>query len=434
MSLLIHGGTLTDPAARKDGAFDVWIEGRKVHKVGKGLLQAFRRERPGAEMFDAKGLWVWPGVVDMHVHLREPGREADESIRSGTRAAAMGGVTSVLCMPNTEPVIDSAPLVRFVQTKAAADGLVNVFISGAVTEGQHGERLADIGKMARAGVKAISDDGHPVMNARLMRRALEYSQSFGLPVLDHCEDCGLSEGGAIYEGKTALRLGVPGIPPASEVTMARRDIELAALTGGRLHICHASCAGTVEAVREAKRRGVAVTIETAPHYFTLNEEDLPGFDANWKMNPPLAAKSDRAAILAGLKDGTIDAVATDHAPHSARKKALGLVDGPFGIIGLETLIPLSLDRLLHKKVVTRKRLVELLSTNPARILGLKGKGTLAPGADADVSVVAPNKPFEVPGAFASKSANSPFIGMRLRGAPAAAVVGGRLVMRDGRLL
>ncbi|MBI5200192.1 MAG: dihydroorotase, partial [Elusimicrobia bacterium] len=380
---------------------------------------------------DAKGKWVIPGVIDMHVHLREPGREGDETIATGTRSAAKGGVTTVLAMPNTEPVIDTPAMVRFVYSRARAEGKVNVLVAGAVTRGQKGLELAEMHKMAEAGAVASTDDGRPVMNAQVMRRALEYAKAFDFPILDHCEDDHLSAGGCMNEGTPAIVKGVPGIPSASETVMAMRDVALAELTGGRLHLCHVSSAETVSVVRRAKARGVRITAETAPHYFTLTDGDVPGYDANFKMNPPLRGKLDREAVREGLADGTLDAIATDHAPHSPGKKAMGLAAAPFGVIGLETLVPLTLA-LVERGVLGKKAAVDRLTAGPARILGLKTKGSLRVGMDGDVTIIDPNARWTA-GDFESKSANSPFAGNKLKGRAVAVVVGGRAVLLDGRL-
>jgi dihydroorotase len=431
--VLVSGGLLIDPSQNVEAAKDVLIENGKV----KALLPPMKGDKPGgpaegARVVDAKGRWVIPGVIDMHVHLREPGREADETLLSGTRSAAKGGVATVLAMPNTEPVIDSAAMVHFLRDRAASDASVNVLVCGAVTRGQKGEELSEMGKMAEAGAVAVSDDGHPVMNALVMRRALEYAKSIDLPVLDHCEDSNLSGGGVMNEGSCCAMRGVRGIPSASEVVMAMRDVALAELTGGRLHICHVSCAETVDLVRRAKKRGVRVTAESAPHYFTIIDADIPGYDADFKMNPPLRGSADADAVRQGLADGTIDAIATDHAPHSPGKKALGLVAAPFGIIGLETLIPLSLA-LVERKLITRKNLVSRLTSGPARVLGLKSKGGLKPGMDGDVTIIDPGVSYVLGDQFESKSRNSPFKGRKLKGRASGLVVGGEVVLEDGRL-
>ena len=429
--LLIRGGLVIDPARGLEAVRDVLIAGGRVAEVRAGPSRRSASAAPGTRVIDAAGRWVLPGLIDMHVHLREPGREGDETIATGTRAAAAGGVTTVLAMPNTEPVIDTPALVRFVLRRAREAGAANVLPAAAVTKGQKGLRLADLRALAEAGAVAASDDGRPVMNALLMRRALELAKAAGLPILDHCEDLNLSAGGVMNEGRAARLKGLPGIPGAAESVMAMRDIALARLTGGLLHLCHVSCAETVDAVRRAKRAGVRVTAEAAPHHFTLTDDDVPGLDADFKMNPPLRSKADREAVLEGLADGTIDAIATDHAPHAPKKKALGLAAAPFGVIGLETVLPLTLA-LVRKNVLSRRRAVELLTAGPARILALARKGGLQPGMDADVTVVDPDAAW-VARSFRSKSSNSPFAGMRLRGRAHTVIVGGRIVVDGGQL-
>jgi dihydroorotase len=376
-----------------------------------------------------------PGLIDLHVHLRVPGPGEAETIETGTRAAAEGGVTTLVTMPNTEPVVDTPARVRSLSSMARSRGAVNVLVAAALTRGQGGRELADLERLAAAGAAAFSEDGRPVMNAELMRRALVRARKLGLRVLDHAEDLDLAGAGVLHEGRAARRLGVPGISAASETLAVRRDIALAELTGGPLHVCHVSCAESVELVREAKRRGLDVTCEAAPHHFTLCDDDVPGSRraADFKMKPPLRTRADREALLEGLADGTVDAIATDHAPHTPRRKALGLARAPFGVIGLETLLPLSMA-LVRRGVLRPRRLVELLSSGPARILGLKSKGRLAPGADADVTLIDPRASWLVDGRFASLSRNSPFTGRRLRGLAAATVVGGRLVFQRGGTL
>lgn len=431
MRILIHGGLVIDPSQGLEAVRDVLIDGDKISAITPPSGSNGPRDA-GARVIDARDHWVLPGLIDMHVHLREPGREADETIATGTRAAAQGGVTTVLAMPNTEPVIDSAAMVGFLRERARADGAVNVLIAGAVTRGQQGADLAEMSKLAEAGAVAVTDDGRPIMDEHLLRRALEAAGRLGLPVLDHCEDIRLSAGGVMNAGSPCAARGLRGIPPEAETSMAERDIALAERAGGRLHLCHVSCAKTVEAVRRAKRRGVRVSAETAPHYFTLTEDDVADDDADFKMNPPLRSRVDRAAVLEGLADGSLDAVATDHAPHSPDKKALGLAGAPFGVIGLETLLPLTLA-LVERDILTRAALVERLCAAPARILGLKTKGSLRPGMDADLTVVDPAATFVVGRGSASKSRNSPFKDRRLKGRAAAVVVGGRVVLEGGRL-
>ena len=422
---LIKGGLLIDPSSGTEGVRDVLLKDGKVAAVAP-------RIRPGrlfdGEVFEARGLWVMPGIVDLHVHLREPGRTEDETVMTGAEAAARGGVTTVLAMPNTKPAVDSPALVR--RVLAAAEGApVTVLTASAVTRGQAGRALADFDACARAGASAFSDDGFPVTDGALMRRALETAGRLGLPVLDHAEDLGCTGAGVLAPG-AARRLGVPPIPPESEVLMAARDIALARLTGGPLHLCHVSCAGTVALLREAKGRGLAVTAEAAPHHFTLTDAQVPAGRraADWKMKPPLRAAADRAAVRAALADGTIDAIATDHAPHHPAKKALGVCGVPFGIIGLETSLPLSLE-LWRAGVLSRRGLIERLSAAPARILGLRAKGSLRRGADADVVVADPALRWTPRPPYASRSRNTPFTGRSLRGRAVLTISRGRAVWR-----
>ncbi|MBI4051006.1 MAG: dihydroorotase [Elusimicrobia bacterium] len=427
--LLIKGGRVLDPSQNLDRIADALIEGNQIKALGSNL--ASRMKLDGIQAWDAKGLWVMPGVIDLHVHLREPGREMDETVATGTRAAAKGGVTSLCCMPNTEPPIDSPRMVQFILNKSKEQGAVHVFSAGCVTKGQKGEELAEMGLMAEAGAVAFTDDGKPVMNTQIMRRALEYSKSLGFPVMDHCEDAHLSQNGVMHEGLVSSRLGVCGIPAEAETLMAQRDIQLAEMTGGRLHLAHVSCAGTVETIRQAKRLGVRVTAETCPHYFALTDESLVDFNSNFKMNPPLRTQKDLKAIQEGLRDGTVDAIATDHAPHAPFRKSAGLESAPFGVIGLETLLPLTMTVLVSEKILTPLEAVRCLSTNPAKILGLKMKGGLRVGMDADVTLVDPTTVREVTDQFESKSKNSPFIGWKLKGFAVGTIVSGRVVMRDG---
>ena len=422
--LLITGGLVIDPGQNLEAVRDVLLENGKVAKVAAGLSRqaAFK----DARTLDAHGAWVTPGLIDMHVHLREPGRESDETIATGTSAAALGGFTTILAMPNTEPVIDNPSLVRFLKAKAAAEGVVNVLFSGAITLGQKGERLTDFRKLKNEGVCALTDDGRPVMNSEVMRRAMEYAKDNDLLLIDHCEDCNLSGSGAINDGRAATAKGVRGIPPAAETVMVLRDIALCQLTGARVHIAHLSAAGSVDAVRQAKKRGLPVSAEAAPHHFSLCDDDIPGYDANFKMNPPLRGSADRQALLEGLADGTIDAIATDHAPHGEGKKSLGLGLAPFGVIGLETSLGLGLTRLVGKKILTRKQLIDKMSGAPARLLGLKTKGGLKVGMDADVTVIDPSTSWKVAD-FASKSRNSPFLGATLKGRAQATIVAGKIV-------
>ncbi len=422
--LLLTGGLVIDPSQNLEAVRDVLLRDGRVEALAPGLSR--KLELRGVPTFDARGKWVLPGLIDMHAHLREPGGEGDETIGTGTRAAARGGFTTVLAMANTDPPVDNPPLVRFLQAKAASEGAVNVLFAGAATIGQKGQRLTEIGRLAAAGVPALSDDGRPIMDAEVMRRALEHARDAAIPLIAHCEDRALSHSGCMNEGAAATSKGLRGMPSAAETVMALRDIALAELTGAKLHIAHVSCAAAVEAVRRAKK-SAAVTCEAAPHHWTLTDSDIPAWNADFKMNPPLRGGADRAAVLEGLADGTIDAIATDHAPHGPGKKALGLELAPFGVIGLETALGLALTRLVGAKVLNRRQLVERLSAAPARILGLARKGSLKPGMDADVTIVDPDKRWTVSPPFASKSRNCPFIGMSLKGLAHATIVGGRVV-------
>jgi dihydroorotase len=423
--LLIAGGLVIDPARKLEAVRDLLIEDGKVQEVAAGLAK--KSALKGVPVHDAKGKWVIPGLVDMHTHLREPGRESDETIATGTAAAAAGGVTTVLAMANTEPVTETVSQLHFLYGKARAEAKVNALFAAAVTLGQKGERLTEFNALKDAGAAALSDDGRPVMNAGLLRRALELAKDAGLLVIDHCEDTTLSNGGCMNEGPAALRKGLKGITWAAETVQVVRDIALAELTGARLHLAHLSTAASVEAVRAAKRRGAPVSAEACPHHFTLLDEQIPAYDGDWKMNPPLRAEADRDAVRAGLADGTIDAIATDHAPHGCAAKCVGLDLAPFGVIGLETSLALGITELVGGKVLTRRQLIERMSSAPAALLGLKGKGALAPGADADLAVVDPDASWTPKAPFASKSRNAPYLGRKLKGRVTATFVAGRLV-------
>jgi dihydroorotase len=427
--ILIAGGLVIDPARKLEAVRDVLIENGEIRDVAAGLLK--RSALSDAEVIDAKGRWVIPGLVDMHVHLREPGREGDETIASGTAAAARGGVTTVLAMANTEPVTDSPSQLSFLRAKAAQDAKVNVLFAGAVTLGQKGERLTEFAKLRAAGAAALSDDGRPVMNAGLFRRALEVAKDLGLLVIDHCEDLTLSSGACAHEGAVSLRKGLKGAPSAAETVQVMRDIALVELTGARLHLAHLSCAASVEAVRQAKKRGLPISAEAAPHHFCLSDDMIPGYDADWKMNPPLRLKEDRAALVEGLADGTIDAIATDHAPHGCAAKSLGFDTAPFGVIGLETSLAASLTALYHTKSLTRSRLVARLSSSPAALLGLAAKGTLAPGADADVVVWDPRREKMLgKDTLHMKADYSPFEGRKVPGSPSHVLSRGELIVEN----
>lgn len=420
MSLIIRNGRVIDPG-RINGPADVRIENGKIAAVGPGL-----KAPAGATVVDATGKWVLPGFVDLHVHFREPGFEYKETIATGAAAAVAGGFTSVCCMPNTQPVNDNQSVTEFILEKAAAAGLANVFPIGAITKGSEGKELAEFGDLRAAGCVAVSDDGKPVMNGMVMRRALEYARTFDLPVVDHCECTHLSEGGCMNEGLVATEMGLHGIPSASEDVMVARNLALTELTGGRLHLAHLSTAGSVRMVREAKARGVRVTAEACPHHFLLTEEAVREFNTNAKMNPPLRSRKDVEAVKAGLKDGTIDVIATDHAPHAAFEKEREFDYAPFGIVGLETAWGLALV-LVEEGVLTVDQVVAALTVQPARAFGLP-KGTLAVGADADVTIVAPEAQWVVdPDRFKSKGRNTPFAGWKLKGQVVSTLVGGRVV-------
>ncbi|MGE0592929.1 MAG: dihydroorotase [Vicinamibacterales bacterium] len=425
MKRLFRGGRVVDPVNGLDGDMDVLVDGDRIARVGRDLPldDAVVVEVP-------KGFIVCPGLIDIHVHLREPGQEHKETVATGVASAVAGGFTAVACMPNTSPVNDNANVTAFILAKAAEAGLARVYPIGAVSRGQKGEQLADIGELHAAGCVAITDDGHPVKTALLMRRALEYAGMFGMPVIEHSEDPSLKGEGVAHEGVVAAALGLRGIPGACEAIMVERDVLLAELTGSAVHVAHMSARQSLRAVRKGKEAGVRITCEVAPHHFTLTDESLRSpvaYDTNTKMNPPLREAADRDAMLAGLADGSIDVIATDHAPHHADEKHVEFDRAPFGIVGLETAVPLCLDRLVHAGVVTLPRLVELLSCNPARILNLPG-GSLSVGAPADITILAPDLEVRVEASrLVSLSKNTPFDGWSLRGGVAATLVGGRAV-------
>jgi dihydroorotase len=421
--LLISGGTVIDPLSGRHGAFDLLLVDGSIARVSAAGDAGDADQR-----LDASGCWVVPGLIDMHVHLREPGYEYKETVLTGTHAAVAGGFTAVACMANTNPVNDSGAVTKYILEQAAAAKLARVYPIGAVSLGLAGERLAEIGEMREAGIVAVSDDGRPIMDSGLMRRALEYSAMFNLPVIAHEEDRGLAGDGVMNEGPTAFRLGLKGMPGAAEEAMVARDIALLERTGGRLHVAHVSTAGTVDLVRRAKARGLAVTAEATPHHFTLTEEAVGAYDTNAKMNPPLRTRADVAAVIDGLRDGTIDAIATDHAPHHRDEKEIEFECAAHGIVGLETALPLCL-RLVQEHGVPIETLVRALSSHPARILGVPG-GSLAEGEIADVTVIDPECTWRVePEAFHSKSHNTPFGGWPMTGAVRATIVGGRVVWR-----
>jgi dihydroorotase len=428
MKRLLKGGRLVDPAKGLDGAFDLLIDGDRVARVGRDLPASLAE---GGELIELPaGFIVCPGFIDMHVHLREPGQEHKETVATGTASAVAGGFAAVACMPNTQPVNDNAGVTQLILRKAAEANLARVYPIGAVSRGQQGEQLADIAELRAAGCVAVTDDGHPVATAILARRALEYTSMFGMPMIEHCEDPSLKGEGCAHEGPRAAELGLKGIPGAAESIMAARDVLLAEMTGGHVHIAHMSAWTTLEAVRQGKSRGVKVTCEVTPHHFTLTDDALASpvpYDTNTKMNPPLREARDRDAMLAGLRDGSIDVIATDHAPHHYDEKNVEFDRAPFGIVGLETAVPIALDRLVHSGWIGLPRLVELMSVNPARILRVPG-GTLAEGAPADVTILALDLRTTVDRVrLRSKSKNTPFHGWTFRGGVAATLVAGRTV-------
>jgi len=423
MKLLIANGYLIDPAQEVNAGRDLLIENGRV----VGLLDRGEPRPEDVQVFDATGLIVAPGFIDLHVHLREPGQEYKETIATGAAAAVAGGWASVCAMPNTDPINDNPAVTRFIIEKGAAAQLANVFPIGAITKGSGGKELAEMGEMKNAGIVAVSDDGRPVPNAGMMRRAMEYARGFDLPVVDHCQDPSLSAGGVMHEGRWSLILGLRGMPAAAEEVDVVRDCVLAKLTGARVHLAHVSTRGALAAVRKAKDAGLAVTCEVTPHHWTLTDEAVAEYDTNTKMSPPLRSREHVDAILEAMSDGTIDAIATDHAPHHYDEKALEYDQAPFGITGLETAVGLAFD-LVHRGVIGLERLVEMCSTNPARIFGLADRGSLVTNAHADLTILDPQLEwvFDV-ASSKSKSRNTPFDGRRMTGAAVATIVGGRLV-------
>ncbi|MGH9720209.1 MAG: dihydroorotase [Bryobacteraceae bacterium] len=423
MRLLIKGGRVIDPASNFDRVADVAIEDGRIAAVGPDLDAA------GAERVDAAGLIVAPGFIDMHVHLREPGIEHAESIETGSRAAAAGGFTSVCCMPNTVPVNDNATVTSYIVDRARQFAIVNVFPIGAITKGSAGDELAAFASMKNAGIVAVSDDGRPVMNARVMRRAMEFACSLDLPVIDHCEDLNLSAGGDMHEGLVSTRLGLRGIPASSEDVMVARDILLAQTTGARYHVAHISARNSVAMVAHARKLGIAVTAEATPHHFALTDERLTAYDSHFKMKPPLRTACDTGAVIEGVVSGAIDVIATDHAPHPGSEKMQEFEKCPFGILGLETAIGVTLEHLVHSGRISVRRMVELFTTGPERVLRLS-RGTLAAGAPADVTIFGTDFEWTYDvDRSESKSRNSPFHGKIFRGGPVAAIVAGRIVWR-----
>ncbi|MGB9859315.1 MAG: dihydroorotase [Moorellaceae bacterium] len=429
MKILIRGGRVIDPAQNLDDVCDLLVAEGRVAALEKGI-----KPDEGTKVLEAEGCIVAPGFIDMHVHLREPGYEQKETIATGTRAAAAGGFTAVACMPNTNPVADSGAVIAYIKEKARTEGAVRVYPIGALTKGSQGEELAEIRDLVEAGAVALSDDGRPVMNAEVMRRALEYSRLFDLPVISHCEDLNLVAGGVMHEGYMSTVLGLRGIPTAAEEVMVARDLILAELTGGRLHLAHLSTAGAVRLVKWAKERGVRVTAEVTPHHLCLTDAAVQDYNTHTKVNPPLRDEGHRSALAEALAAGTIDALATDHAPHAEEEKDVEYDLAPFGMVGLETAVPLVVTRLVKSGRLSWRRLVEAFSLVPAQILKVPG-GTLAVGSVADITVIDPAKEREVDvKRFYSRGKNSPFQGWKLEGWPVATIVGGRLVMEGGEVL
>ncbi len=428
MKRLLKGARVVDPANGIDGPHDVLIDGDRIAQVGRDLPVSLA---DGGEVLTLPaGFVICRGFSDMHVQLREPGQEHKETVATGVLSAVTGGFTAVACMPNTKPVNDNAGVTQLILQKAREANLARVYPIGAVSRGQKGEELADIAELREAGCVAVTDDGLPIATAILARRALEYTSMFGMPVIEHCEDQSLKGDGVAHEGPVASSLGLKGIPGVAEALTAVRDILLAEMTGGRVHIAHMSAWTTLEAVRQGKSRGVQVTAEVCPHHFTLTDDLLAGpvpYDTNAKMNPPLREARDRDAMIAGIVDGSVDVIATDHAPHHYDEKNVEFDRAPFGIVGLETAVPICLDKLVHTGLIGLPRLVELMSVNPARILGVQG-GSLAAGAVADITVLAPELPVTIDrAALKSKSKNTPYHGWTFKGGVAATVVGGRIV-------
>jgi len=431
-NLIIKNGHIVDPSSNLNGVMDVLIEDGKIVSMAKDMRVAAKRD--DSEVLNVSGKKVFPGLIDMHTHIREPGREDEETIKTGSRAAAKGGFASICCMANTTPPVDNQGVVGFILSESRKVGLVNIYPIGAVTKGLRGDELAEIGELKRAGIVAISDDGNPIQNSEVMRRALEYSKMFGLPVISHCEDKFLSLDGVMNEGYISTLLGLRGIPSVSESVMVARDIQLAETTGSRLHIAHVTTAISISLIREAKKKGIRVTCEVTPHHFTLTEDSVKDFNTNAKMNPPLRTKDDIDALKEGLRDGTIDAIASDHAPHTENEKDVEFDNAPFGIIGLETSLSLAIMELVDKGILTLSQLVEKMSTNPAKILGLN-KGYLKAGEDADITVVDLERKWVADkDRFESKSKNSPFIGWELKGMATEVIVGGKIIVRDGKII
>jgi len=420
--LLIKNGRVIDPDSGTDDTLDILIEKGKIVDLKTKV------KSDNAKIIDASRLVVAPGFIDMHTHLREPGQEEKETIETGALAAAKGGFTSILCMPNTEPVNDNRGVTEYILSEAKRKAAVNVYPIAAVSKGQKGEELTDMADLVDAGVVAFSDDGQPVQDSQLMRRTLEYSTILNTLIIDHCEDKNLSDGGIMHEGHYSYLYGLKGIPSSSEETMVARDLILAEKTNARIHIAHASVKGTVNLIKEAKKKKVNVTAEVTPHHLLLNDSHLETYDTSLKVNPPLRSKEDNQALTQAIKEGIIDVIATDHAPHTQDEKDVEIDKAPFGINGLETAVSLLLDKLVNKNIISLKKFIEMISTTPAKILGLENKGKIRVGADADLTVLNLYQDITVDVTrFKSKSRNNPFDNWRLKGVPAMTIVGGRIV-------
>jgi dihydroorotase len=428
MKTIIKNGRVIDPASETDGVMDVLIEGSFIAEIAENI------SAPDAEIVDAGGLIVAPGFVDMHTHLREPGFEHKETIETGSRSGIRGGYCALVPMANTDPVADCADVIDRVKASAKKSAWTHIYPVASVTLGQKGKDLVQIGDLKEAGVIALSDDGHPVVDGEVLSVALECANMYGLPIISHCENPTLAAGGCMHEGSVSASLGVRGIPAAAEETMVARDIDLLRRAGGRLHIAHVSCAGSVDCIRTAKREGLSITAETAPHYFTLTDKAVQKYGAHAKMNPPLRAEADVEAVKEGLSDGTIDAIATDHAPHAEAEKAAGLAEAPFGIVGLETALPLVITQLVDKGVLTLSQAIARLTIEPAKILNL-AMGSLEPGARADITIFDPAAEVVIDASrFESKGRNTPFDGWSLKGQAVHVIVAGNIKLRDGMLV
>jgi len=427
MDILIKNGRVIDPANSLDKVCDVLLRDGKIAGVDENI------SAEAEKVIDAEGLWVVPGLIDLHVHLREPGFERKETIKTGSRSAAMGGFTTICCMPNTNPVIDNEIIVEYINMKAERESVVNILPIGSITKGQKGEELADIGKMAEVGIRAVSEDGKSVENAALMKTALKYAGMFNLPVFSHCEDLNLVGKGCMNAGEKASLLGLKGISNDSEEVIVSRDIILADSVNAKLHLCHMSTKGCVQLIKQAKERGVSVTAEVTPHHFTLTEDDIVDYDSNYKMNPPLRTKEDVAALKQALKDNIIEVISTDHAPHHIDEKNCEFENAANGIIGLETSLCLGISELVDKGVLTPFQLIEKMSYNPAKVLN-SDKGTLSVGADGDITIIDPKREYVIDAEkFVSKARNTPFNGRKVKGKALFTIVGGKVIVENGNL-